>query len=88
MEMGLVNFPRHHLAKCENRACRGCHLCEGGLALCTRCGGYEGSMPSDCPGEKMQDCVELEVYRGTLDYRRKEGWTQRRSRTWEGIVQK
>lgn len=60
-------------------------LCDGGLAVCTTCGGGEGSLPTDCPGERMQACVEVDVYRGTLDYRRRHGWEERPSKTWERL---
>lgn len=58
---------KHRLYECPAR-CDGCMFCNGGLALCTVCGGGEGSLPTDCPGEKMTDLVEASVYAGRTDY--------------------
>lgn len=79
---GVIRFPRHHLAHCEDSECR-CGICEGGLALCTTCGGAEGSLPTDCPGERMHELVENEVYAGNLDYRRRQGWVRLSSNQWK-----
>ncbi len=72
--MTIIPFPGHHWTKCFYKNCHGCDLCEGGLALCTRCGGMEGSLPTDCPGELMSDEVEEAVYKGKTDYIRNRGW--------------
>lgn len=72
--MTIIPFPKHHWARCLNRECLGCHLCTGGLAYCTECGGYEGAMATDCPRERMTDQQMDEVYAGTLDYDRRRGW--------------
>lgn len=44
-------------------------FCDGGLFSCTRCGGFEGTLPSQCPGEKMTSEQETGVYAGRLDFR-------------------
>lgn len=59
---------RHTPYHCS-RECRGCAYCDGGLLLCTTCGGLEGSLPSTCPGTKMTEDQERAVYAGTLDFR-------------------
>jgi hypothetical protein len=46
-----------------------CGICEGGLFLCTVCGGAEGSLPRDCPGVQMTPAQEDKVMSGDLDYR-------------------
>lgn len=46
-----------------------CMFCAGGLTACTRCGGFEGAMPTQCPGETMVREVYDAVYAGTVDYR-------------------
>lgn len=46
-----------------------CPLCEGGLTLCTVCGGAEGSLPTACPGVKMTLEQADEVMAGTLDFK-------------------
>ena len=39
------------------------------LLHCKRCGGAEGSLPTECPGEKMTEEQEQQVYDGDTDYR-------------------
>ena len=70
--MTVITFPGHRWARCTNKGCTGSFLCHGGLALCTRCGGLEGTLPTDCPGERMQWPVSDEVYAGEIDFRRRE----------------
>ncbi len=41
----------------------------GGLAWCKVCNGAEGSLPSECPGDKMTEDREREVYAAKLDFR-------------------
>lgn len=72
--MSLLHFPGHKWRRCTSRYCTGCHLCHGGLALCSRCGGAEGSLPTDCPGERMSEEQDKAVYAGELDWRRETGW--------------
>jgi len=45
-----------------------CNICEGGLGLCTVCGGAEGSMPTSCPGIRMTGTQADAVFAGTMDY--------------------
>lgn len=72
----IIRFPGHKWARCRSD-CEGCCLCEGGLSLCTVCGGGEGSLPTDCPGKKMTVEVESLVYSDQLDYTRQLGWHKR-----------
>jgi hypothetical protein len=51
-----------------------CQFCDGGLFACVVCGGFEGSLPTDCPGEKMGEAREEEVYAGAIDFREGKGW--------------
>lgn len=47
-----------------------CHYCDGGLKLCTVCGGAEGSLTTECPGVRMTEEQEDAVYKtGTLDFK-------------------
>src|SRR5215467_3944685 len=78
--MSVVSFPGHRWKHCTNPECLGCFLCHGGLGLCEVCGGMEGSLTTDCPGEPMHDLVESEVYAGRVDYLRREGWMEVPSR--------
>jgi hypothetical protein len=51
-----------------------CQFCEGSLFDCTVCGGFEGSLPTDCPGMRMTDEERDQVYAGHIDYREDRGW--------------
>ena len=46
-----------------------CNICHGGLAKCTVCGGAEGSLTTDCPGQRIDPDTDDAVYAGELDYR-------------------
>jgi hypothetical protein len=70
----ITRFPGHKWYQCARKDCLGCCYCHGGLASCVICGGGEGSLPTDCPGERMTDEQEAAVYAGVLDYRRVGGW--------------
>lgn len=72
----VIHFPGHHWAHCTNKECTGCHLCHGGLASCTRCGGHEGSLTTDCPGyrTKVGPDVGEAVYAGKTDWVWGDGW--------------
>jgi hypothetical protein len=69
----ILAWPRHHRSRCGPE-CHGCFCCNGGLFLCTRCGGAEGSLPTDCPGERMSQELDMAVYGGRVDYLRDRGW--------------
>lgn len=54
----------------ECRGCdAGCQFCRGGLAACSTCGGGEGSLPTECPGQRMSEEESDRVYAGLLDYK-------------------
>lgn len=46
-----------------------CMFCSGGLWACTQCGGFEGSMPTQCPKVDMTEEQRDLVYTGKADYR-------------------
>ena len=69
----VVRFPGHRLYRCGPE-CRGCWCCEGGLALCTVCGGAEDSLPTHCPGARMDSVMEASVQMGVADFRDGEWW--------------
>lgn len=74
--MGVViAWPGHLRLRCPP-TCEGCQICEGGLFSCTRCGGGEGSLPSDCPGERMDYDLENAVYDGRMNFIRGYGWIE------------
>ena len=39
-----------------------------GCGYCAQCGGFEGSLPTECPGERMARAVEQRVYAGSIDF--------------------
>ena len=43
-------------------------ICDGGLALCSVCGGLEGGLTSDCPEEQMTEEEVEKVYKGEIDF--------------------
>lgn len=45
-----------------------CPICEGGLTTCSVCGGAEGSLPTHCPGERMDERLEEAVMAGSLNF--------------------
>lgn len=45
-----------------------CFVCDGGLGLCTVCGGAEASMPTDCPGTKIDEAILDQIQRGEFDF--------------------
>jgi hypothetical protein len=49
-----------------------CMVCE--LACCKVCGGAEGSLTEDCPGERMTEHQEQDVLRGVLNFANNRGW--------------
>lgn len=73
MTATLLPFPGHQWQNCSCER-SGCGICQGGLAVCRRCNGMEGSLPTDCPGERMDEERERRVYAGEIDYRRRRGW--------------
>jgi hypothetical protein len=46
-----------------------CSICEGGLMICTACGGAEGSLPTHCPQEPIPQDDQDRIYAGKLDFR-------------------
>lgn len=65
MRSNVIHWPRHML-----------EYTDSGLAMCRVCGGAEGSIPDDCPGEYMCHEVQDLVYEGEVDFRRRHGgWT-------------
>ena len=52
----------------EGEGAEFCNICRGALSLCKVCGGAEGDLPKDCPGEKMSEAVRDRVMDGVLDF--------------------
>jgi hypothetical protein len=72
----ILHFHGHQRVRCDGTSdrCAGgyCMTCE--LYTCSRCGGAEGTLPRDCPGERMSEDAQRDVYEGRLDFRWREGW--------------
>lgn len=69
--------PAHYDTEMSN-----CMFCDGGLGSCTVCGGFEGTLPSECPGRKTEEEHLQLVYNSTLDF--KDGrWFRREYQRWE-----
>ena len=47
----------------------GCMFCDGGLFACTVCGGFEGTLTTECCGHKLHQAVLDAVYAGKIDYK-------------------
>ena len=79
-------MPRHQQVttcrKSEGPVSKHCsceHCC---LAVCSVCGGAEGSLTTDCPGTLVGADRQREIYETSLDYTDDQGWhlgTERRS---------
>lgn len=74
----VVRLPRHTYYQCDDDHGdvfgSSCPFCDGGLAMCTTCGGAEGDLPTHCPGEKMTDLRRRLVADRVIDYRWPKGW--------------
>lgn len=62
MAAKLIYFPKHQRMTWES------------LGGCRRCLGWEGEMPTDCPGEPMTQEQKNAVAIGTLDHSWRRGW--------------
>lgn len=80
---------KHVFVTSKDCTCDGsasCMICDGGLAICKVCGGMEGSLTTDCPGEMIPMERHNEVYAGKFDYREGKGWVQEKNptnQTWD-----
>lgn len=67
---GHVWYEHNDANPCSYQGGTGCPYCDGGLGLCTVCGLAEGALTTHCPGRKVTEAEEKEIYEnGTLDYR-------------------
>ena len=57
-----------------------CIFCDGGLAHCTICNGFEGTLTSECCGRKITEEEEHKIYEEcSLDFRDGQ-WVQKSNR--------
>ena len=75
MATNVLNFWGHHWHRCV-QPCTDpfCYFCEGGLAVCTRCGGAEIELTMHCPGRKTTEMERAFIADGRLDYDGRYGW--------------
>jgi hypothetical protein len=57
---------KHRLHQCNDERC---YPCENGLSVCEVCGGAEGMLPTECPGQKMTEAVMQAVMDDRVDFR-------------------
>jgi hypothetical protein len=74
LEAKKPSFKKHIQAGCfRPDTCGG--SCEGCcLAICTVCGGGEGSLPTHCPGVRLTSEQEDAIYTKGHDYTEERGW--------------
>lgn len=72
----------HTYEKHKNCMKQYCPICDGGLAHCIVCGGFEGGLPTECPGSKMTFDLQHAVYEGEIDFMGGK-WVCDNSKCWE-----
>ena len=74
--------PREHTwyeCKCNKT---GCMFCDGGLGACTVCGGFEGTLSTECAGRELHPNTLNAIWKGHIDYR--DGRWVTGERWWDG----
>lgn len=64
--MSVIRWPRHRMISTTPPY--------DSLGGCSVCGGWEGEVPTDCPGVEMTEEQRAAVMDGQLDYIWREGW--------------
>lgn len=59
---------KHTYERHDNCELMHCPVCDGGLQHCTTCGCFEGSLTTDCPGEKVNYDRQQEIYQCKVDF--------------------
>lgn len=87
--MTVINWPKHLRVNCKPDAsgylsdrCAGGQCYCSTLFMCARCGGVEGSLPTDCPGDRMTAEEANAVYEGDLNFIRGPGWVRPGDVSW------
>lgn len=62
----MVDHTYETHTKCRNEG--HCNVCDGGLAICTTCGGVEGSLAKECPGFRCEGSHGDAIYEGYIDF--------------------
>ncbi len=59
---------RHKLITHQDCEITNCLICDGGLAICTVCGGAEGALTTDCAGIQLTSNQLDSIHQGQLDF--------------------
>ena len=80
----ILNWPRHIQQNCpegtDDYRCHNGTCVHQNLFCCSRCGGAEGDLPTDCPGEQITSDDRQAIYAEQLNYLRPHGWVKRGDR--------
>jgi len=70
---------KHNFHACDSERC---HICAGGLALCTVCRAAEGELLSSCPGYELNpealgacysgNVMDIEDYKSSVRYQERQ----------------
>ena len=83
----VLRWPRHIRERCrpetEDPRCQNGTCVHVNLFCCRTCGGAEGDMPTDCPGERMTYGQRKAIYDDDLNYTWPHGWVRPEDRQWK-----
>ena len=65
---GLSKHPAHIFETHTGCKLAHCPICDGGLGVCTVCGGFEGSLTTECLGRRMTEAEQDDVYACVVDF--------------------
>lgn len=83
----VLAWPRHLRANCPDQGeppwqCLAGICVHVNLFCCRTCGGAEGSLPTDCPGERMDSSAQDAIYAGDLNFIAGHGWVRPGQHNW------
>lgn len=58
----------HKLITHKDCEIQNCLICDGGLAICSVCGGAEGALTTDCPGIQLESYQLDSIHNGDIDF--------------------
>jgi len=58
----------HQYEQHENCELLYCCICNAGMKLCKVCGGEDRSLTTECPGERITEEQEDQIYNHELDF--------------------
>lgn len=54
--------------RCQDSGVTHCLYCDGCLFTCINCDCSEGTLPTDCPGIKIDEKKQMKIYNGEIDF--------------------